>query len=602
MHDNGQSQLCDLTIVARPNGIETLVTVDIVPYEHPGPAQGDFRVLAEGLPVGVFVLGPLGQLEYANQNLVEIFGEGIHEDSFAWLEAIHPDDRTALEHAIGNLRLRRKLELELRIFTTSGEVRVCRCAARDRRNERGELVSITGLVEDITELRTLQAQLERQARHDALTELKNRVWLLEHLNEALRDKQDSTAKTAVLFLDLDGFKLVNDTQGHKVGDELLCTVARRFDNCLEAPREQVARFGGDEFVVVAHDLKTADDALLVAERLHAALKEPVVIGGRRLSASASIGIALAEPGQTSADHLVGDADLAMYEAKRGGPSQSIVYNHRLREAAGQRFDITSDLKHARARNQLRLDYQLIFDLTTGRAYAAEALLRWVHPTLGRLTPNAFINLAEESGTINELGDWVVQQACNDLAQLRANGIVDDDFGISVNVSAMQLTTVNNLISTAEIATATHGLKSSHLIFELTESLPVDAIPESAERIRQLIAHGYRLAIDDFGTGYSSLEYLTMLPFDVLKIDPKFTRRLPGTAAARTVLESMMLLARRLNFRIVAEGIETDEQRNLLVRAGVHLGQGFLFASPRPLKYLEGMLASHQSSLSDWTAR
>lgn len=582
--DDGPIVTCQLTLADRSELQDGLgVTADLIVVAEPhGLLPDDFRVLAETLPLGVFVMTPLGHIEFANETIDRLFGG--RSEAYNWLEAIHPDDQRTVFEAIDNLRFHRRVEIECRFLNLDDEYRICRVIARDRRKPSGELISIAGLVEDISDLRAVHVQLERQANHDDLTGLWNRARLFDHLNQTLIETAHSTRSTAVLFIDLDGFKLINDTQGHAVGDQLLRTVSYRFSGAL-GPDDRIARFGGDEFVVVCGDIANLDGAISIANRLHRTLKEPISLSGQQITCRASIGVSIASGGYRNPDQLVGDADLAMYEAKRGERSRTIVYDESLRRAAAHRFDLTSDLHRARERCELRLEYQPILDLHTLRPVAAEALIRWQHPTLGQLMPSDFIEFAEQRGLINELGDWVVQQACRDLAELRRTESVDDDFWISVNVSTMQLSALNDLISTAEVATATQGLRSNHLLFELTESIPVDTIPESAERIRQLISHGYRLAIDDFGTAHSGLEYITMLPFDVLKVDPAFTGRLTNTIAVQAVLESMMLLARKLNFRIVAEGIETQEQLHMLTTAGVHYGQGYLFARPAPIQRL-----------------
>lgn len=543
----------------------------------------EFRTLAETLPVGVFVLGRMGLLTFANQTLKEIYGVERME-GFDWIEAVHPDDRPLLENAIVRLRIDRSIDTKIRLLTPEGDTRWCRIAARDLRDDNGSLDSVVGLVEDITEIRSLQNKLERQASTDALTSLPNRATLLEHLSESLLTGASQPGYTAVLFIDLDGFKLINDTQGHSVGDVLLKTVARRFAESLR-PGDLIARFGGDEFVVVARNVDSESIANAVARRLHDVLAEPIFVHSQPLTMTASIGIALSHNQAAQAEDLLADADLAMYEAKRLGRRRSVLYDNGLREAASQRFDITTDLRHARSRHELRAEYQPIYDLASGLPHGAEALIRWDHPAHGLLMPGAFIELAEESGLITDIGDWIVEQACSDLARLRLSGLASPDFFITINISTMQLSHVNGLAATARRALQTHGLQPRDIVFELTESIPVDAIPEAAEQVRTLKNLGFRLAIDDFGTGYSSLEYLTMLPFDILKTDPTFTQRLASSESGTAVLESIIVMARRLDFSIIAEGIETDAQRTSAFSAGVQYGQGYFYCRPQPVDRL-----------------
>jgi len=483
-----------------------------------------FRLLGEALPMGVFIWGPNGVLNFANEIGRELMG-----------------------------------------------IKSLRVVARDVRTVEGELLSVIGLIEDITEQHAAREALELAATRDALTGMPNRT--------------------------LDGFKDVNDTMGHTVGDRLLTIVAERFTDATR-PDDMVARFGGDEFVVVTRTHSPASPEL-AAERIHAALAEPVLLGNRLVDVTASIGIANRLDGTADTDQLLGDADLAMYAAKHAGRNRTVVYNSTLRHAAAQRFDIVGDLRHAVDRGQTRLVYQPIVDLTTDIAVGAESLIRWQHPSYGRLLPNAFIRLAEENGLINALGDWALEQACRDLAQLRASGCVEDEFYMSVNVSMMQLSTVNDLITTAERAIAKYGLRPHNLLFELTESLPLDAIPRASERIRELNNRGFRLAVDDFGTGYSSLEYLTLLPYDVLKIDPSFTSRLDAPdahGAAEAVLESLVHLSQRLGFDLICEGIETNRQLTQVIGASVQFGQGYLFAQPCALHELDVLLRTGPAAI------
>lgn len=598
--DNEEERLyADLDVYPETHNGETKivvdaldVTADVEVLDALRRSEEQFRTLAETLPVGVFVVGPFGALTYSNGHLRDIMGiaEG---DEFGWLDRFHSDDRERLEAEIVDLPTTHRIDVEVRVLGADGSVRWCRMAARDLRGENGELESVVGLLEDVTEMRSLQNRLERQARLDSLTTLPNRATLLHHLSAALDRTAESADHLAVLFVDLDGFKLVNDTQGHSVGDLLLQSVAQRFRTTMR-PGDVVARFGGDEFIVVAESLTSPDDAMAIAARLHETLAEPIIVHGQAIRTSASVGVAMAGHLPSSGDQLVGDADLAMYEAKRLGRNRTVLYDVSLRQRAAQRFDITTDLQHARARDELRLEYQPLFDLGAHRVIGVEALIRWDHPSHGRLMPGSFIQLAEENGLILDIGDWVIEQACADLAKLRHQGVVDDDFIISVNVSTAQLTALNDLITTSEIAIDCQGLKNSDLIFELTESIPIDAIPEAAGRIEQLTDKGFGLAIDDFGTGYSSLEYLTSLPFSILKLDPSFTSRLTEADAASAVLESLVSMSTRIGFSIIAEGIETSEQLDLLRASGVRRGQGHMLARPQPLAKLRDSLIAVNS--------
>ena len=394
--------------------------------------------------------------------------------------------------------------------------------------------------------------------------------------------------TGVLFIDLDGFKLINDTQGHSVGDIVLLEVAQRFRRALR-PKDLIGRFGGDEFVVVASDITDEDEAKAIGRRLHDILSTPVLADGRIITVNASIGIALSGLDASSSEQLIGDADIAMYEAKATGRNRSVVFDATLRARASQRFDMTVDLRHARRRRELRLDYQPIVDLQTDTMVGAEALVRWEHPAMGRISPAVFIPLAEEIGLIDDVGEWVVEQACADLDRLRGQGLVDTDFTLSVNASAQQFTNVAMLATSTLASLNQYGLKPSNLRFELTESVPLTQIPDAVNRIRQLTNYGFGLAIDDFGTGYSSLGYLTMLPFDILKLDLSLTAQLEPGSPALAVVDSLTRMSHEMGFKIVAEGIETEKQQTLLTDAGVQLGQGYYISRPNPLGELIDLL-------------
>lgn len=559
-------------------------------------SEEQFRLLAEALPMGVFVWGTYGVIRFANQRGRELLG--LHGHAHEWHRAFDDDDWKRVEAAIVDLPVTRGIDVEVRLKHSDGDVRWRRLIVRDVRALDGSLLSAIGLIEDITEQRAMRTALEDAATRDALTGLPNRVMLMERLDAALAQTQRNVS---VLFIDLDGFKLVNDTLGHTIGDGLLQVVAERFSASIR-PSDMVARFGGDEFVVVA-EADTPNAPLLLAKRIHAVLAEPVLLGNRAVDVTASIGIANAEEMLSTPDQVLGDADLAMYAAKHAGRNRTVVYSPGLREAAAQEFDLIADLRHAIERHQAQLHYQPIYDLIAHAAIGAEALIRWEHPAYGRLLPNAFIRLAEENGLINTLGDWALQRACADLAELRRNGLVDDDFFVSINVSMLQLSAVNNLIATAEAAVKKHALRPDHLLFELTESVPLDAIPKATEQIRELNKRGFRLAVDDFGTGYSSLEYLTLLPFDVLKIDPSFTSRLgaPGGAgAAEAVLESLVHLSKRLDFELICEGIESGDQLSRVIGTTVRLGQGYFFARPAPLDRFMSVLCAAQLPSIDLT--
>jgi len=549
-------------------------------------SQTQFDQLSETLPVGVFVVEPEGRVKFASEKLIEMLGPRMATE-FGWQEAIHPDDRAKTAQAIAELPKNRHFNVEIRAEQANGEYMWSRWAGSDVRDENGKLEYAIGFVEDISEWRELNNRIAYQASFDGLTDLPNRFTLVEDLRSRLA-LQMPPKMAAVLFIDLDGFKLINDTQGHTVGDIVLLEVAQRFRRALR-PQDLIGRFGGDEFVVVASDISDDDEAKAIGRRLHEILSTPVLADGRIITVNASIGIALSEHNASSSEQLIGDADIAMYEAKATGRNRSVVFDAPLRARASQRFDMTADLRHARRRRELRLEYQPIVDLDTDQMVGVEALVRWDHPSMGRISPAEFVPLAEEIGLIDDIGEWVVEQACADLDRLRGQSLVGESFTVSINASAQQFTNVAILATSTLASLDQFGLTPSNLRFELTESVPLSQIPNAASRIRQLTNYGFGLAIDDFGTGYSSLGYLTMLPFDILKLDLSLTAQLEPGSPALAVVDSLTRMSDAMGFQIVAEGIETDKQQALLTDAGVQLGQGYYISRPIPLSSLIQLL-------------
>jgi diguanylate cyclase (GGDEF)-like protein/PAS domain S-box-containing protein len=549
-------------------------------------SQTQFDQLSATLPVGVFVVESEGRVKFASEKLLEMLGPRLATE-FGWLECIHPDDQELASRVFADLPTTRHFNLEIRAQQANGEYLWSRWAGSDVRDEHGVLEYVVGFVEDISEWRELNSKIAYQASFDGLTDLPNRITLIDELRDRL-EAQSPPKMTGVLFIDLDGFKLINDTQGHSVGDIVLLEVAQRFRRALR-PGDLIGRFGGDEFVVVASGISDEAEAEAIGRRLHDILSTPVLADGRIITVNASIGIALSEYDLSTSEQLIGDADIAMYEAKASGRNRSVIFDATLRARASQRFDMTADLRHARRRRELRLDYQPIVDLQTDKIVGAEALVRWDHPAMGRISPTVFIPLAEEIGLIDDVGEWVVEQACADLDRLRGHALTDNDFTISINASAQQFANVAMLATSTLASLDQYGLQPSNLRFELTESVPLTEIPDAANRIRQLTNYGFGLAIDDFGTGYSSLGYLTMLPFDVLKLDLSLTAQLEPGSPALAVVDSLIRMSTEMDFKIVAEGIETDKQQALLRDAGVQLGQGYYISRPLPLNALIDLL-------------
>jgi len=415
------------------------------------------------------------------------------------------------------------------------------------------------------------------ANYDALTTLSNRAMFQEHVQQLL-----STGRTpppfALLFIDLDNFKDVNDTLGHHVGDQLLREVALRLRNAMRRD-DTVARLGGDEFTVVLHDIRGADDVARVAQTLLKSISEPYQLGEDWFFVSASIGITLYPgDGKTPAD-LLRHADQAMYAAKRQGKGHVQFFSPNLEDGLQDRLRLISDLRSALSQNELLVVYQPIVQFSTGRIVRAEALLRWHHPRRGSVPPDEFIPLAEEAGLIGELGNWVYGQAIEQVTQWRQQW--DPNFQITVNVSPAQLRVSHSNVDAWLAALERAHLPGNAIGLEITEGLLLDNSLHVTQQLLKLRDAGVPVALDDFGTGYSSLSYLQRLDIDVLKIDRSFVASLSPASDALALCGAIIVMAHKLGLHVVAEGVETDEQRSLLAEAGCDFGQGYLFARPMP---------------------
>src|SRR3954451_1868590 len=413
-----------------------------------------------------------------------------------------------------------------------------------------------------------------EALHDSLTGLPNRSLFLDRMRHALARAERGDEPVAVLFCDLDGFKTVNDSLGHRTGDRLLVLVAERLIECLR-PADTIARLGGDEFAVLLEELREPGDAARAAQRLLDALKAPFVLRGREFYVSASIGIAA---GAGDAETLLRDADLAMYRAKARGKGRYAVYEPSMHTAIVERLELEVDLKRGIEREELAVAYQPVFSLRDGRVIGVEALVRWHHPTRGIVMPESFVPLAEESGLIGELGRWVLRKACHQGALWRAKYPGHPGLGIGVNISGAQLREPGLVHEVAD-ALAESQLDATGLTLEITETALMESFDEAIEEVDALKALGVDLAIDDFGTGYSSLRYLRRLPLDVMKIEKSFVDGIGRSEEEPALLRAIIDLADIFGLRVVAEGIERPEQRARLLELGCELGQGHLLAEP-----------------------
>jgi diguanylate cyclase (GGDEF)-like protein len=443
---------------------------------------------------------------------------------------------------------------------------------------------------DITERALYEQQLSQQAFHDALTTLPNRALFQDRLEHALRQRGQTVG---LLFVDLDHFKVVNDSLGHDAGDQLLCDVAQRLAGCVREG-DTLARLGGDEFTVLMPNITGAQDAAAVASRIESRLEPPFELPGQSVFVTASIGIATGVALDDRSEALLRDADAAMYEAKARGRARHALFDPTMHTRAVTRLAIETDLRRAIDNDQLELHYQPIMWLQGNKIVGVEALVRWRRPDGTLVPPGEFVPVAEETGLIRPIGRWVLHEACRQLARWRSDLPQAAGLAMSVNISARQLQDAS-IVEDVESALRETGLDPGSLILELTESAVVETFEEALSTLQQLRWMSVQLAMDDFGTGYSSLSSLSRLPLDILKIDQSFVARLDQDAEGRAVVYAIVSLATALGIRVTGEGIETASQLSALIELDCNHGQGFLLGRPAPPDELAAMLRTVNST-------
>jgi diguanylate cyclase (GGDEF)-like protein/PAS domain S-box-containing protein len=534
--------------------------------------------LVQNLSDVVMVVGPGGNVEYCSPSTGTGLGSwpGLVEHVTDVWARVHPDDRTAVRRSMAPVLegRRRQSFVECRLSRANGVWGWFEVTVVGQLNERA-LVGAVVTLHDVSERRQLTDRLMHQADHDALTGLPNRLTLMRRIDEMLEQHDaDEDVASALLLIDLDDFKVINDSHGHPAGDRVLEVIGRRLEGGVRES-DTVARLGGDEFAVVTTG--TVDDVRATASRLMRRIVEPVAVGGRRFLVRASIGVVFAgDREHENADALLSHVDIALYEAKARGKGGVVYIEGSEREAAATQVRLREQIAQPDLR-QFRIVYQPVVELATRQVRGVEALLRWQHPELGNVPPDEFIPMAEHGGSIQRLGWWVLEAVCRQVADWSRQA-PQHRLAVGVNVSIRQLDEPDFAVRVLDLIDQ-HGIERDQIILEITEQSLARDFENAVEVVAQLRAGGVSVAVDDYGTGYSSLQYLDRFAADVVKIDRSFVSNLAVNGHTQKIVSSVLDMARGLDLQSIAEGIETTEQLEVVLRLGCELGQGYLFSRP-----------------------
>ncbi|MCU1463470.1 MAG: hypothetical protein JWO37_3545 [Acidimicrobiales bacterium] len=552
------------------------ITDRVLAEEAVRDAEQKFRTAFDHAPIGMTMVDTEGRFLDVNRAFCDMVGRTRYQlIGMSASQFTHYEDRGLSQQADELLMSGSVLhhEIEERYVHADGHtVWVMRSVAVVRGQDDQPLYSISQ-VQDVTERRLAREELAHQALHDPLTGLPNRALFLDRLRVALARAGRRPSSVGVLFLDLDRFKVINDSLGHDAGDQLLVTMAARLQSTLR-PMDTAARFGGDEFVILCEDLVAEAEAFSIAERICAAVAEPVFSGDAEVHVTTSIGIALTADPDIRPEDLVRDADAAMYRAKERGKNRYEVFDAHMRDRAVARLAVETALRRAIERDEFVVYYQPAVALDSGRIVGAEALVRWQHPERGLVGPDDFIGLAEETGLIVPIGEWVLRQACTDAAAWRPGQVW-------VNLASRQLSQPDFVDTVARVLADT-GMPPPGLHLEITERVLMEDANATIAVLKKLKGLGVRVGVDDFGTGYSSLARLKQFPIDSVKIDRSFVNGLGHDAEDSAIVTAVISMAHALGLVAMAEGVETDEQLAELRALGCELGQGYLFGRPVPI--------------------
>lgn len=540
------------------------------------------------------------QILYLNHATQTVYGRPISDflDNLnLWQEMIYSEDQQRVQESQQALYKTGKQNIEYRVVWPNGEIHWIRVRSRLIRDDQGKPLRIDGLTTEITEQKKIREQLRHDALHDSLTGLPNRTLLMDRIEQAIKRCQRSeNQRFAVLFLDLDGFKVINDSLGHLMGDQLLIAITHRLAQCLRT-EDTLSRFGGDEFVIILENLTDINDAINIAARIHQTLKSPILLYNEQIFMSVSIGIVLGEKKQFHHNSyqvadILRDADTAMYRAKAKGQGTSEIFNPSMHTYALKRLQVTNDLQRAIERQEFIVYYQPIISLTSNHIHGFEALVRWQHTEKGLMPPADFIPIAEETEIILKIDEWVLRNACAQLSIWQKQFQDLAPLTMSVNLSSKHLLKPG-LIKILDEVLAETGLDAKTLKLEITESSVIEYTETAVEILEQVRQRNIQLCLDDFGTGYSSLSYLDCFSFNVLKIDRSFIKRLVGEQEQCEIIKAIINLGLTLGMNVVAEGVENQVQMEKLKALNCCYGQGYGFFPPLQSEIITTLLQENQ---------
>lgn len=551
-----------------------------------------FETILSSSPDPSYVMDLDGRFMYANQAFAGQFNMAIHQITGKNFFDLGLDAATELHQQMQKvIHSRKTLRGETSYGSAMGKRGYYEYIFTPAINPDGQVEAVAATEHDITERKTSDDEIWHKANYDPLTGLPNRRLFRDRLDQDIKHSERTGISVALLFIDLDRFKEANDLLGHDAGDLLLQQVAERIRVCIRE-KDTVARLGGDEFTIILTEFDKEERVQTIANKILKALANPFFISQEMVQISGSIGISFFPKDATTAENLLRNADQAMYVAKNAGRNQFSFFSFDMHEAAQIRHQLIADLRMALPLQQLILHYQPIIDLSDGRIHKAEALLRWAHPELGLILPAEFIRLAEETGLINEIGNWVFTEAA--LQSKAWEKLLGQPFQISINKSAVEfISNLNGMNWGAHLKQL--GLNSSSISIEITEGVILNATQDAVDKLLSLQQAGIQLSIDDFGTGYSSMAYLNKFDVNYLKIDPSFVHDMASNQNSRIIMETIIVMAHKLGLKVIAEGVETNAQRNWLANAGSDYAQGFLFSAPLPAEQFTQLLQPGQTA-------